>query len=534
MTNRRVGACTHVISNVAISRGCKHPPYGFVEPCPNRRPAGVVLVLVLAMISILALSSLGIAERMLLERKVVQQLGRQAQARASAESGVEMTRQFLDRSRTAQDEAGGWYDNPQLFQDVLVAEDDLPRDRGRFTIVAPRILDRAPADVRFGLEDESTRINLHTILKTDPSGEGNAKKMLMVLPGMTDSIAEAILDWIDEDNTPRQQGAETDYYSSLTPGYAPRNRPPATIEELLLVRGVTPQLLFGLDAARMAGSAVSTRDDILEGVDNSDGSMEHGWAAYLTLYSMESTLRQDGTPKINLNDADLEKLYNELKKAFGDEWATFIVAYRQNGSQGAIPQGARKPAVAGKLDYSKKATATLKSVLDLVNVRTSAKFEGAKENTSLDSPFVEDRSAMSEYLPKLLDNTTTSAGPAIAGRININQASRIVLVGIPGMTPDLVDQIISQRTPDPVVAEQTRRHETWLLAEGLVPLATMKTLLPFVNAGGSVYRVNVVGFFDERGPTAHLEVVLSASKRPTSVLFWRDVSYLAIGYTPSK
>ena len=47
-------------------------------------------------------------------------------------------------------------------------------------------------------------------------------------------------------------GAESDYYGSLSPPYAPRNGPPVTIEELLLVRGVTPQLLFGLDAARWA------------------------------------------------------------------------------------------------------------------------------------------------------------------------------------------------------------------------------------------------------------------------------------------
>lgn len=499
----------------------------------SRRPAGVVLILVLALIAMLALSSLGIAERMLSERKAVEQLGRQAQARAAAESGVEMARQFLDRTRAAQDEAGGSYDNPERFRDVVVADDDLPRDRARFTIVAPRIRDRASADVRFGLEDHSTRINLRTILKLDQAGEGNAKRALMALPGMTDSIAESILDWIDEDGTPRQQGAETDYYSALTPGYAPRNGPPATIEELLLVRGVTPQLLFGLDAARMAGSAVIARDDVLEGVDNSDGSMDHGWAAYLTLYSMESNLRQDGTPKINLNGGDLQKLHDDLKKAFGDQWATFIVAYRQNGSQGTIPQGARKPAVAGKLDFSKKATATIKCVLDLVDVRTSAKFEGSKENTPLDSPFSEDRSAMSDYLPKLLENTTVSAGPVLPGRININQAPRIVLAGIPGMTPDLVDQIISKRTPDPVMASDGRRHETWILTEGLVPLATMKTLLPFVNAGGDAYRVNVVGFFDERGPTTHLDVVLLAGQRPTRVLFWRDVSHLAIGYNPS-
>jgi type II secretory pathway component PulK len=499
-----------------------------------RRPAGLVLILVLVLIAMLALSSLGVAERMLSERKAVQQLGRQAQARALADSGVEMARQFLDRTRAAQDEAGGWYDNPRTLRDVLVLDDASPRDRGRFTLVAPRFQDRITAGTRFGLEDESARINLRTILKVDQAGEGSAKKILMALPGMTDSIAEAILDWIDEDATTRQQGAEGDYYSSITPAYAPRNAPPATIEELLLVRGVTPQLLFGLDAARMAGSAVTTVNPRIEGVDNSDGSMDHGWSAYLTLWSMESNLRPDGTPKINLNGDDLKKLYEDLEKVLGAEWATFIAAYRQNGSQGTIPPGQpHKPITTGKLDYSKQPSGTIGSVLDLVNARTSAKFEGAKENTVLDSPFSDDRSAMSDYLPKLLDNTTTSAGPATVGRINVNQAPRCVLAGIPGMTPDLLDQIIGRRVPDPATAGAARRYETWLLTEGLVPLDAMKKLLPYVTAGGSVFRVRAVGFFDLGGTTAHLEVLMDASKRPSSILFWKDVSHLAIGYSPT-
>ena len=274
-------------------------------------------------------------------------------------------------------------------------------------------------------------------------------------------------------------------------------------------------------------------------------------------------------------DADLKKLYDDLKKAFGDQWATFIVAYRQNGPQStgqpaagggmsapaatpaggatpaapATPAGAAMPArpatfggmgaaasktaASGKLDLSKKPAATLNSVLDLIGVRTSVTFEGSNRSTPLDSPFVEDLAAMNDYLPKLLDKTTTVAGPAIPGRINVNQAPRCVLAGIPGMTPDALDQIISKRIPDPAKAGRSHRYETWILTEGLVPLATMKTMLPFINAGGCVYRVNVVGFFDDRGPIARLEVFLNAAKPPTSVLFWRDVSHVAIGYTPS-
>ncbi len=372
------------------------------------------------------------------------------------------------------------------------------------------------------------RINLCTILKADQAVTDGAKKMLMALPGMTDAIADAILDWIDADSTPRPQGAEADYYAALTPGYAPRNGPPATIEELLLVRGVTPQLLFGLDAAGMAGGGAGVDNNAIEGVDNSDGSMNHGWAAYLTVYSRESTLRADGTPKINLNGTDLKKLYDALQKALGAEWATFIVAYRQGGSQGSS-SGATAAALAGQLDFSQKATATIASVLDLVGVKTSAKFQGAKTKTVLNSPFSENQTAMATYLPKLLDNTTVSAETTILGRININQASWVVLQGIPGMTVDLANQIIAKRTLDPTVAGPAHRYETWILTEGIVPLATMKTMMPFVNAGGSVYRVQSIGHFEEGGGNAHLEVLLDASKRPTNVLLWRDVSHLSLG-----
>ena len=80
---------------------------------------------------------------------------------------------------------------------------------------------------------------------------GNAgRDLLMALPGMTYEIADAMLDWIDEDDEIREYGAEVDYYSSLDPPYAPKNGPLESVEELLLVRDVTAQLFFGSDANR--------------------------------------------------------------------------------------------------------------------------------------------------------------------------------------------------------------------------------------------------------------------------------------------
>jgi type II secretory pathway component PulK len=500
-----------------------------------KRPkhSGLVLILVLVIIAMLSISSLLVADRMLAERKLGQNIGRRAQARASAESGVETAKQFLEFQSSERDDRGGLYNNPQRMRDVLVIDDEAPRNRGRFTLFAPLHQENLASDIRFGLEDESARLNLRTILNADQGSPDAAKKSLMALPGMTDAIAAAILDWIDQDDTARDQGAEASYYSSLRPAYAPRNGPPATIEELLLVRGVTPQLLFGRDASRQGSNIILDNNDPLQGIDNTDGAMEHGWAPYLTLCSMESNLRDDGAQKINLNDSDLKKLYDDLQKTLGAEWATFIVAFRQNGSQGKVQPGAQKNQAANqKPDLTQKGSVTIKTVLDLVGVRTSVKYEGAKENTSLDSPFAEDASAMNDYLPKLLDSTTTTEGPATVGRININQAPRVVLSAIPGITSDIVQQILSRRTLDPAQSNMDRRHETWLLTEGLVPLEKMKTLMPYINAGGSVYRVQSVGFFEGGGPTVQLEVLLDASKRPVTVLFWRDISHLATGYIP--
>ncbi len=95
---------------------------------------------------------------------------------------------------------------------------------------------------------------------------------------------------------------------------------------------------------------------------------------------------------------------------------------------------------------------------------------------------------MTSELPKLFANCTVSNNNSSAGRININQASRIVLLSIPNMTTDLADQIISQRTQDPAQQSDLDQCPAWPLIKGIVPLATMQQLMPYINTGGSVFR----------------------------------------------
>lgn len=60
-----------------------------------------------------------------------------------------------------------------------------------------------------------------------------------------EDLLDALADWIDEDDDERHGGAEEPYYRALTPPYSCRNGPFVTLEELLLVKGMTPELLFG-------------------------------------------------------------------------------------------------------------------------------------------------------------------------------------------------------------------------------------------------------------------------------------------------
>jgi hypothetical protein len=174
----------------------------------------------------------------------------------------------------------------------------------------------------------------------------------------------------------------------------------------------------------------------------------------------------------------------------------------------------------------------INNVLDLIGATVTGKFTGEMENTLIASPFPNDLVAMNIYLPQLMDSFTATGQIRLPARININQAPRCVLMGIPGMTEEMCEKIIGQREPEPSPDLPQRRFETWMLSEGVITLAEMKALMPFVCAGGGVFRTQVVGYFDEGGPSARIEAVIDATNGPPRVLFWRNISHLGRGFDP--
>jgi hypothetical protein len=546
-----------------------------IKPMSNRRKAtgahrrGLVLVLVLIVIAALALTAYTFSDLMLTHRHAAKVNGQRLQARYLVDSGVESVKLYLALDPTSQTEMGGHFNNPLMFQGMVVLPGIDSEARGCFSVLAPYVDESGlGAAVRYGLEDESVRINLNGVLLADEALEGAGRTLLMTLPGMTEDVADAILDWIDEDDEPREYGAEIEYYGSLNPPYSPRNGPLLSVEELLLVRGVTPEAFFGVDMnrngladphesqAQLTGGATSLGGAAMSGMTTgavmgdpmmslgTPGWIERGWSAYLTLYSAEANLSADGLPRINLNQDDLQQLNDELVEIFPQEWINFIIAYRLYGASpaGDAGQGESQSVSAEEipLDLTQEASEQLSQVLDLIDARIElpqaeegrgGDGDGEATPKIVTCPFPNDPSSMADYLPLLVDYCTVVDGPSIPARININQAPQEILLGIPGMTEEIAEQIISLRSTVVEGDTTSREHETWLLSEGIATLEEMRQLLPFVCAGGDVHRAQIVGYFQGGGPSSRVEVVFDATESEPRVLFWRDISHLGRGFS---
>ena len=68
-------------------------------------------------------------------------------------------------------------------------------------------------------------------------------------------IVDSILDWRDADSDSSLNGAEMDYYANLSKPYLPKNGPIDDLSELLLIRGVTPEMYWGTNAPVTLGGS---------------------------------------------------------------------------------------------------------------------------------------------------------------------------------------------------------------------------------------------------------------------------------------
>lgn len=500
------------------------------------------------------------------------------QARVNVESATESLRLILSQPPETRADFGGLYNNPQLFQAVRVSGGADGAPPSNFSILAPDLTDTGTlGGIRFGLQNESARLNVNALVVLEENGGGLvaavaavsgeeasdglqsdniAISLLMTLPGMTEDVAEAILDWIDEDDEPRPFGAESDYYQALPTPYASKNGPLNSVEELLLVRGVSPSLLFGADVNR--NGVVDADEQQRSGASiNTSGAL--GWAAYLTVHGSEANKRRNGEPRIDVNQDDLEALYSELLDAVGDEtFASFIVAYRiagkstsltsltsevaaaagqedqggnrdSNQDESGEPDGPWSVDFLDQMDLTGGGGTSLNQILDLVDATvTVGEGDQAKTYTS---PFTSDPISASTSMPILMDALSTQDVDSMPGRINLNECPAELLYGIPLLSEEAVQGILDARQSES--DDPNRFYESWLMVEGILTLDELRRVTPLLTCGGDVYRAQVVGYFEGSGAAARVEVIIDATTVNPKIISSRSLSHLGRGFDQS-
>jgi type II secretory pathway component PulK len=429
---------------------------------PHRRSFATFIVLwVIVVASVLLASIEGSAFRQAAG-------GRESLARMraywAARGGVEATLARLE------------YDtqNPDPSDAYLVMDDMAAVAQGTFQDAEYIVAYSGPTGDILGPADAHAKLNINA-LGTDS---------LMLLPYMTEDVADAIQDWVDSDDDVRPLGAEVGQYQSLPYPYNPRNSMIRSMAELELVLGVEPEFVRGEDW-NLNGLLDPNEDDGNDSwpPDNRDGKLDAGWSGILTAVSRDGGLAASGQARLDLTTTDA----GELAKRIGVDTtqAEVIVNY-----------------------------ATLAQNVTLADfLRTDLnRLRDPSTNRAINASA---QALTRDQLGALLNETTigaTSTDPK-PGKLNINTCEAEVLEYLPQMDSSLADAIIGERS--------ARTFGFASVADLLdVPGMTRNRLAqiyPLIDVRSNVYVATVRGRDTRTGTEVEIVATLDRSALPVMI-----------------
>jgi type II secretory pathway component PulK len=439
------------------------------------RDRGFVLVAILVVIILASMVALSLMLRLRAEEKAGAAGAGSEQAWAAAMSGVYQAMQVAAQSRPGSLQ---WQSNPEVFRQQFVGEDGA--DRWYFTVYTAGSAEEG--GLRFGLSDEAAKLNL---LDADESTLGK-------IPEMWPARVQALLDFLDFDDQARSEGAESEYYERLPQPYIARDTDLETLEELLLVRGFTPELFYGEDA-NLNFHLDPNEDDGDERFppDNNNGVLDLGLRQYLTVSSYDLNLDKDRLPRLKLNDPSLTLFQLKLPESA----LHYIHMMRSNKVAFAHPA-------------------------ELLEAKRVFKNANGKE--------VEVASGIGkDELPLVLDQLTTSKQNRLPGLVNVNTASAWVLQALPGLDLSRAEAIAAARRG---LTEEERQTPAWIYQQDLVDAATFRTLAPHLTARSLQFHFHALGYGVPSGRYRVLEAEIDLGDGPPRISYLRDLTRLGLPF----
>jgi type II secretory pathway pseudopilin PulG len=511
-----------------------------------------VLIAVLIVVVVLSLVAYRFTDSMSAQRRASQRSADAVQARAAAVSGVHAAAAWLADPETNIDYFGGdpTQDN-ENFNDVVVWEDPSnPQRKARFSVVSVVPDSQGGFAPRYAATDEGGKLNINAMMLHDPTGVA-LYNALLEIPNMTPEIAANIVDWVDDIPEAGQAsggaapGAESEFYAGL--GYQAKNGPLNTLDELLLVSGVTPQLLYGTDQ-NQNGVA-----------DEGEGGLDRGWSAYLTVYGRELSVDSNGLLKIWINgdtSADeLRAIYAAmLDNGIEKEMAAFIVGVKLFGRRNLLEVGTPPPApkpsgkdgkdagpppapevltteqfielVETRLESATANGQAVNSVAELIDSYLVVAAASAKRGARVFNSPLNNPERMAQLLAPLLDKIAPKEEVELIPRLNVGTAPREVIAGLKGVGLEDadVDAIMSAR--DGLTQADLGNTAAWLVASaGLAP-QKFRAIEKYVTGTSMIYRVQVVGYVSGGGPMARVEAVIDTNLGSPRIVYFRDLGEL--------
>ena len=469
---------------------------------------GSVLLMVLAVVAMLSLAAWTFCDLMVTETGAVSAYSRGIEQRLLVDSGIDWTRARLNRRHRveAAEISSDGFQNPLAAGSIGADHPDITSAwtsvttnaaRGEFSIVH-HLIDSNNFETKRGPFNLSGLINVNALKQIEQRyGRDAARRFLLALPTMTSTAADQIL---------------------------AQDKPFTTLEDINQLAGIDEREVFGEDI---------DNDFQLGPNEDSNGNrrLDVGWGAYLTTVGGESTVRPDGSKKINVNQDDLAALFDQLQPKFGPEFARYVIAFRMHGAlsdwslvstqpsreqlkQDAIERGRRQlgelperpgdgqlpnaskqsnPGTAserGGLNLAVGPVFRIESLVDLFGTSVRALVDG--QDTIIASPWSNDANTLVYQLPRLNRDLTLSDDLVITGRINILHAPLAVLMSIPDVNWRIANAIIAGRQqeydqPDSI---------GWLLDRRIVTHQELRRMAPFITVGGDYFRAVVVGQLD--------------------------------------
>lgn len=332
--------------------------------------------------------------------------------------------------------------------------------------------------------DEAGKLNINTV----------SKEQLLGLYGMTEEVADAIIDWRDTDDSPSPAGVEGGYYENLRYGYTIRNGPFRTIREMLLVKDVSEEWFYGENSEFNAASTASLErtNAAEERVANlQEEVLNNGWIRYLTCYSYDNNRDTNGQNRVNINEADENRLTSSLGISRSN--ARWIVENRGRNGYGSIS--------------------------DLINNRSS---ERANRRSGGNSDQAEPLDL--ETFSNIADKITITNDAKVEGKVNINTASKVVLVVLLGgseTAEKIADDIINYRES---LSEGMQSIAEVMDIES-VNVDTFKTIANNITTRSDVYSICCLATADRNGVAGaklETEAVVDRSSTPCNILYWHQ------------